>query len=75
MAIKIFKNIFKGNSSDTIAINPDNVISVYETEIDEIVSKTKSKNKNKKTITNIYCIGGTNFQVEESFTEVINLLK
>lgn len=75
MAIKLFKNVFKGNVHDSLGINPDNVISVYETEIDDLVAKTKSKNKTKKTITNIYCIGGTNFQVEESFTEVIQLLK
>ena len=30
MALKYFTNAFKGNANDSIAINPNHVMSVYE---------------------------------------------
>jgi hypothetical protein len=67
MAIKFFVNNFDGNSSDSIAINSDQVISVYETEVEEGTGKKKTTRK----ITNIYCHGNATFQVKEKYLDVV----
>ena len=55
-----FTNSFKGNISDSIAINPDHVISVFEIE-----------NENGEKVTAIYGIGNNTWTVEESYLEVV----
>jgi len=55
-----FKNSFKGNATDSIAINPDHVISVFEIE-----------NENGEKVTAIYGIGNNTWTVEESYLEVV----
>jgi hypothetical protein len=67
MAIKFFVNNFDGNANDSIAINSDQVISVYETEIEEV----KGKKKTTRKITNIYCHGNATFQVKDKYLDVV----
>jgi len=54
-----FTNSFKGNATDSIAINPDHVISVFEIE-----------NEEGEKVTAIYGIGNNTWTVEESYHEV-----
>lgn len=70
MSLKFFVNNYEGNASDSIAINSDQVISVYETEIEEGTGKKKTKRK----ITNIYCHGNATFQVKEKYLDVVTRL-
>lgn len=58
-----FTNSFKGNVSDSIAINPDHVISVFEIENEEGVK-----------LTSIYGIGNNTWTVEEPYLEVVSRL-
>ena len=67
MALKLFVNNFDGNASDSIAINTDQVISVYETEVEEGTGKKKTTRK----ITNIYCHGNATFQVKDKYLDVV----
>lgn len=67
MALKFFVNNYDGNSDESIAINSDQVISVYETEIEEGTGKKKTTRK----ITNIYCHGNATFQVKEKYLDVV----
>lgn len=67
MALKFFVNNYDGNSNESIAINSDQVISVYETEIEEGTGKKKTTRK----ITNIYCHGNATFQVKEKYLDVV----
>ena len=67
MAIKFFVNNFDGNANDSIAINSDQVISVYETEVEEV----KGKKKTTRKITNIYCHGNATFQVKDKYLDVV----
>lgn len=55
-----FTNSFKGNATDSIAINPDHVISAYEIEDEE-----------GKKITAIYGIGNNTFYVEDNYLDVV----
>lgn len=55
-----FTNSFKGNVSDSIAINPDHVISVFEIENEEGVK-----------LTSIYGTGNNTWTVEEDYLEVV----
>lgn len=55
-----FTNSFKGNSSDSIAINPDHVISVFEIEDEEGVK-----------LTAIYGIGNNTWTVEDKYLDVV----
>lgn len=55
-----FTNSFKGNASDSIAINPDHVISVFEIEDEEGVK-----------LTSIYGIGNNTWTVEEPYLDVV----
>ncbi len=67
MALKFFVNNYDGNATDSIAINTDQVISVYETEVEEGAGKKKTTRK----ITNIYCQGNATFQVKEKYLDVV----
>ena len=58
-----FTNSFKGNASDSIAINPDHVISVFEIEDEEGVK-----------LTSIYGIGNNTWTVEEPYLDVVSRL-
>ena len=58
-----FTNSFKGNASDSIAINPDHVISVFEIE-----------NEEGDKVTAIYGIGNNTWTVEEPYLEVVSRL-
>lgn len=65
MAIKIFKNAFTGNVTDSIGINPDHVMSVFET-------KDINPNTGKKEqMTNIFSVSGNTWQVKESYLDVV----
>ena len=57
--VKIFKNSYKGNNSDSIAINPDHVIAVYEANDGVGIP-----------VTMIYC-GAVTYEVEDSYLEVV----
>jgi hypothetical protein len=64
MSVKIFTNIFKGNATDSVAINPAHVVSVWEaikvTEANEI-----------STVTSLFTVTGQTFQLEETYLEVV----
>jgi hypothetical protein len=55
-----FTNSFKGNVSDSIAINPDHVISVFEIEDEE-----------GERMTAIYGIGNNTWTVEDPYLDVV----
>jgi len=55
-----FTNSFKGNASDSIAINPDHVISVFEI-----------LNEEEEKVTAIYGIGNNTWTVEEPYLDVV----
>ena len=55
-----FTNSFKGNASDSIAINPAHVVSVFEIESEEGVK-----------LTAIYGVNNTTWMVEESYLLVV----
>jgi hypothetical protein len=55
-----FTNSFKGNASNSIAINPDHVISVFEI-----------LNEEEESLTAIYGIGNNTWTVEEKYLDVV----
>ena len=55
-----FTNSFKGNATDSIAINPDHVSSVFEIE-----------NEDEEKVTAIYGIGNNTWTVEEKYLDVV----
>jgi len=55
-----FTNSFKGNASNSIAINPDHVISVFEI-----------LNEEEEKVTAIYGIGNNTWTVEEKYLDVV----
>jgi hypothetical protein len=55
-----FTHSFKGNATDSIAINPDHVISVFEI-----------LNENEEKVTAIYGIGNNTWTVEEPYLDVV----
>lgn len=55
-----FTNSFKGNASDSIAINPAHVISVFEIE-----------NEEGDKMTAIYGIGNNTWTVEDNYLDVV----
>jgi hypothetical protein len=65
MALKLFTNKFKGNTSDNIAINPTKVINVFES------THTDPETNSISTAVTVYCMTGVHYQVEESFEEVV----
>jgi hypothetical protein len=65
MALKYFTNAFKGNASDSIAINPNHVVSVFET------LWTNPDTNELGQVTNIFGVTGTSWQVEEDIVTVV----
>ena len=57
MALKYFTNAFKGNASDSLAINPDHVVSVFES------LWTNPDTNELGQVTNIFGVTGTSWQV------------
>ena len=57
--MKIFTNSYKGNNSDSVAINPDHVVGVYE-----------ATDSEDNPVTMIYC-GSVTYAVEDSYLEVV----
>lgn len=62
--LEMFTNSFKGNASNSIAINPAHVISVFEIEDEE-----------GNRLTAIYGIGNNTWTVEDSYLNVVSRLK
>jgi hypothetical protein len=63
--MKYFKNAFKGNPTDSIAINPDHVITVFEG------VNTNHDTNEVQTVTNIYGATGQTWSVEEDMVTVV----
>lgn len=61
----MFKNAFKGNATDSIAINPSHVVTVFESVI------TDTDTNEVKSVTNIYGVTGNMWQVEDDYLNVI----
>ena len=59
-----FTNSYKGNPTDVIAINPEQVVSVFET-----------LSKDNETLTAIYTVNNQTFTVEEPFDQVYAMLR
>ena len=65
MSLKYFTNAFKGNRTDSIAINPDHVMTVFEG------IYTDHENNEVMDVTNIFGVTGTTWQVEENMLTVV----
>ena len=65
MALKYFKNAFKGNASDSIAINPNHVVTVFE------ALYTNPETNEVGQVTNIYAGQHGVWQVEEDMLTVV----
>lgn len=61
MSVKFFKNIY---NNESIAINPNHVVSVSES----IYVDPKTNEVTK--MTNLFTVNGQTFQIDESFLEV-----
>ena len=64
MSVKFFKNLYKGNASESIAINPNHVVSVWE------AVYVNPETNEVTTTTNLFTITGQTFQIDESFLDV-----
>ena len=65
MGLKYFTNAFKGNASDSIAINPNHVMSVYES----VFTNPETIEVNSVTI--IFGVTGNSWQVTDSYLDVV----
>ncbi len=65
MALKLFTNKYKENPSEALALDSTKVISVYEAYYNH------PENNSISTVTNIYCMTGVTYQVEETLELVI----
>lgn len=65
MTVKIFENAFGGNASKYIAINPDHVMSVFES------TNTDSDAGDEELVTNIFSISGNTWQVKDDYLDVV----
>jgi hypothetical protein len=65
MSVKLFQNAFSGNASNSIAINPAHVMSVFET-----MSINPDTGEEEK-MTNIFSVSGNTWQVKDSYLDVI----
>lgn len=65
MALKYFTNAFKGNATDSISINPNHVVSVFETVF------TNPETNKVDSVTTIFGITGTSWQVTDSYLDVV----
>ena len=68
MSLKIFTNAFKGNPSDSIAINSVNVMTIFEG------INTDHDTNEVQTITNIYGTTSQTWSVEEDMATVVSRL-
>jgi|688.fasta_scaffold00188_54 hypothetical protein len=68
MALYNFTNVFEGNASDTIAINSDYVVAVYET-----LYPNPDTNE-LDAVTNIFTSNSITYQVRENYLTVIATL-
>ena len=66
--LKYFTNSFKGNASDSIAINPRYVVSVFET------IKTNQETNDIQQVNTIYANNGVAWEVEEDYLTVVSRL-
>ena len=64
MAVKFFKNAYKGNANESVAINPAHVVSVWEA-----IYVSPDTNE-VSTTTNLFTVTGQTFQIDETFLEV-----
>ena len=64
MSVKFFKNLYKGNASESIAINPSHVVSVWE------AVYVNPETNEVTTTTNLFTITGQTFQIDELFLDV-----
>ena len=65
MAVKYFKNAFKGNANDSIAINPAHVVTVWES------IYVNPETNESQAITNIFGTSGNTWQIDEPFLDVV----
>jgi len=65
MAVKIFQNAFGGNASNSIAINPNHVMSVFET------MSINPDTGDEERMTNIFSVSGNTWQVKDSYLDVL----
>ena len=65
MSLHNFTNVYDGNATDTIAINSEYVVSIYETLYPD-------PNTNELVpVTNIFTTNNITYQVKESYLDVI----
>ena len=64
MSVKIFTNLFKGNATDSVAINPAHVVSIWE-------GIQVSETNEVSTVTCLFTVTGQTFQLEEKYLEVV----
>jgi hypothetical protein len=67
MAFKLFTNAVEGHVDETLAINPDHIINVYER---ETIVATKEGNKEKK-VTILFAGAAGSWEVKEDFLTVV----
>jgi hypothetical protein len=65
MSVKLFQNAFSGNASNSIAINPAHVMSVFET------MSVNPDTGDEEKMTNIFSVSGNTWQVKDSYLDVI----
>jgi hypothetical protein len=65
MTVKLFQNAFKGNVSESIAINPAHVMSVFESK------SIDPESSEEEVLTNIFGVTGNTWQVTDAYLDVI----
>jgi len=65
MAIKLFTNVYSGNANDSIGINSDHVLTVFET------MSINPNTGDEERMTNIFTVSGNTYQVKDSYLEVV----
>ncbi len=68
MTVKLFQNAFKGNASESIAINPAHVTSVFESK------STNPESGEEEVLTHIFNVNGITWQVTDAYLDVIDRL-
>jgi len=68
MAVKLFENAFKGNASNSIAINPAHVMSVFESE------SINPESGEEEVLTHIFSVNGNTWQVKDAYLDVVSRL-
>jgi hypothetical protein len=67
MAFKYFTNAVEGHVDETLAINPNHIVNVYER---ETIVATKEGNKEKK-VTILFAGAAGSWEVKESMIDVV----